>query len=83
MLRVGRQTSLSGVYYVIIHGVTSMTMTAKRRGTVRRSPMEREQITSITPMNKYISDLNEAIIDTASEKSGEAILAAAGTVIGG
>lgn len=34
-------------------------------------------------MNKYISDLNEAIIDTAADKSGEAILATAGTVIGG
>lgn len=34
-------------------------------------------------MNKYISDLNEAIIDTASDKSGEAILATVGTVIGG
>lgn len=34
-------------------------------------------------MNKYISDLNEAIIDTTSERSSEAILATASTFIGG
>lgn len=34
-------------------------------------------------MNKYLSGLNEAIIDTATDKTGDIILATAGTVLGG
>lgn len=34
-------------------------------------------------MNKYLSGLNEAIIDTASDRTGEIILATAGTILGG
>lgn len=34
-------------------------------------------------MNKYLSGLNEAIIDTATDKTGDIILATTGTILGG